>query len=157
MREAGRLLPGFKEKTRQAQELAVHRFTRSIGLTYHCATHTAQKHFMDTEAYAKDFIAVMKSKLEGRNLDDVLNMDQTPIPFSFHSNTTLEVKGARTVHSRASTTDTKRITLAVTVTASGKMLTPFLIFKGKPQGRITNRELWTGTRAKTRCGWTRQR
>ena len=30
---------------------------------------------MDTEAYAKDFIAVMKSKLEGRNLDDVLNIE----------------------------------------------------------------------------------
>ena len=27
MREAGRLLPGFKEKTSRAQELAVHRFT----------------------------------------------------------------------------------------------------------------------------------
>ena len=67
---------------------------------------------MDTEAYAKDFIAVMKSKLQEWNLEDVLNMDQTPIPFSFHSNMTLEVKGAWTVHSHASTTDTKRITLA---------------------------------------------
>jgi hypothetical protein len=38
---------------------------------------------MESEADAKDFIAVMKSKLEGRNLNDVLNMDQTPIPFSY--------------------------------------------------------------------------
>ncbi len=143
MREAGRLLPAFKAKTRRAQELAIHRFTQSVGLAYRCATHTAQKHFMDTEAYSKDFIAVMKSKLQGRNLDDVLNMDQTPIPFSFHSNTTLEVIGARTVHARASTTDTKRVTLAATVTASGKMLTPFVIFKGKPQGWIANRKFGT--------------
>jgi hypothetical protein len=56
---------------------------------------------------------------------------------------TLEVKGARTVHSRASTTETKRVTLAATVTASGKMLSPFLIFKGKPQGRIALREFGT--------------
>jgi hypothetical protein len=89
---------------------------------------------MDTEAYAKDFIAVMKSKLQEWNLEDVLNMDQTPIPFSFHSNMTLEVKGAWTVHSHASTTETMRVTLATTVTASGKMLAPFLIINGKPQG-----------------------
>ena len=34
-------------------------------------------------------------------------------------------------------TDMKRVTLAPTVTASGKMRTPFVIFKGKPQGWIT--------------------
>jgi hypothetical protein len=132
MREAGRLLPGLEEKTSRAHELVVHRFTRSISFTYHCAMHTAQKHFMDTEAYAKDFIAVMKSKLEGRNLDDVLNMDQTPILFSFHSNATLEVKGAQTVHSHTLTTDTKHISLSATVTASGKMLTPFFSWRGCP-------------------------
>jgi hypothetical protein len=82
MQEATCLLPDFKDKTRRAQELAVHRFTQSIGLAYSCATHTAQKHFMETEADAKDFIAVMKSKLEGRNLDNILNMDQTLIPLS---------------------------------------------------------------------------
>ena len=99
--------------------------------------HTAQKHFMESKAEVKDFIAVMKSKLEGRNLDDVLNMDQMPIPFSYNSNMMLEVKGAQTVHSRASTAKTKHVTLAATVMASGKMLPPFLIFKGKPQGGIT--------------------
>jgi hypothetical protein len=30
----------------------------------------------------------------------------------------------------------KHVTLATTVTASGKMLVPFVIFKGKPQGWI---------------------
>jgi hypothetical protein len=44
---------------------------------------------LETEANAKDFIAVMKSKLEGRNLVNVLNMDLMPIPFSYHSNMTL--------------------------------------------------------------------
>ena len=44
---------------------------------------------------------------------------------------------------RTSTSDTKRATLAVTVTASGKLLTPFLIFKGKTDGRIASRELQT--------------
>ena len=116
---------------------------RSVSRAYHCATHTAQKHFMDSEADAKDFIAVMKSKLEGRNLDNVLNMDQMLIPFSYHTNMMLKVKGARMVHSRASTTKTKHVTLAATVTGSGKMLPPFLIFKGKPQGHIALCEFGT--------------
>ena len=78
----------------------------------------------------------MKEKVAGRNPDDILNMDQTPIPFSYHSNKTLNIKGIKTIHAKASTTDTKRVTLADTVTAGGKMLRPFLIFKGKQNGHI---------------------
>jgi hypothetical protein len=68
--------------------------------------HTEQKHFIETEANVKDFISVMKMKLMGRNLDDVLNMDQMPIPFSYHSNKMLDLKGSKMIHTRASTTDT---------------------------------------------------
>jgi hypothetical protein len=39
----------------------------------------AQKHFMETGADAKDFMAMVNENLDGRNPDDVLNMDQTPI------------------------------------------------------------------------------
>ena len=86
---------------------------------------------------------MMKAKMGGRNLDDILNMDQTPIPYSYHASKTLELKGAKTVQARSSTSDTKRVTLAVTVTASGKMLTPFMIFKGQCHGRIATREFAT--------------
>ena len=119
------------------------RFSRSIRLTLRAAAHTAQKQYVEMAADAKDFIAMVKQKLEGRNHNDILNMDQTPIPFSYHSNKTLNVKGARTVHTRVSTSDMKRITLAATVNASGKMLQPFLIFKGKPNGCIAMREFLT--------------
>jgi hypothetical protein len=143
VREAARVLPSFAQKTMRSKIVCMHRFTRSLGLTQRVSTHTAQKHFMETAADAKDFIAMVKQKLEGRNLEDILNMDQTPIPFSYHSTKTLEVKGTKTIHARAPTTDTKRVTLAATVTASGKMLPPFLIFKGKPNGRIAMREFST--------------
>jgi len=36
--------------------------------------------------------------------------------------------------------DTKRVTLAVAIKASGRMLPPMLIFKGAPNGRIVNCE-----------------
>ena len=68
-------------------------------------------------------------------------MDQAPIPY--HSNKTLDVKGTTTVQARASTTDTTHITLAATVATSGKLLPPFLIFKGKLNGRIAMWEFST--------------
>ena len=96
------------------------------------ATHTAQKHYTETEDDAKDFIAMMKTKVQGRNQDDILNMDQTPIPYSYHASKTLDVNGKKTIHARASTTDTKRVTLAATVTASGKSCHLFLFSKVSP-------------------------
>jgi hypothetical protein len=67
-------------------------------------------------------------------------MDKTPIPYSYHSNKTLDMKGKKTIHARALRMDTMHVTLADTVTASGKVLSPFLIFKGKPSGCIAMRE-----------------
>jgi hypothetical protein len=64
---AGCLLPSFKEKTVRAKAIAIHQFTCSIGLTQHAATHTVQKHFAVAEDDAKDFIAIMRMKLQGQN------------------------------------------------------------------------------------------
>ena len=74
-------------------------------------------------------------------------MDQTPIPYTFNSKRTLEMVGKKTVHIRKSTNDTKRATLALTVTASGKMIRPMLIFKGTANGRIVKRDMpgWDNT------------
>ena len=83
----------------------------------------------------------MKAKLVGKDPCDIINMDQTPIPYSFHSNKMLKNKGARTIHVRALTTDTKRVTFAVAIEASGCMLPPLLIFKGAANGRITKNEM----------------
>ena len=70
-------------------------------------------------------------------------MDQTPIPFTFNSKSTLEVVGARTVHVHKSSNDTKQATAAITITAPEKMLPPLLIFKGANNGRIVKKELPT--------------
>ena len=74
-------------------------------------------------------------------------MDQTPIPFTFNSKCTLEMVGKKTVHIRKSTNDTKRATLALTVTASGKMIQPMLIFKGTANGQIVKQDMpgWDNT------------
>jgi hypothetical protein len=109
-----------------------------VGLSYQVATHTAQKNFQETEVESRHFIEFIKDKVISKDLADIINMDQTPIPFSFHAGRTLEMKVSRTIHIHTSTADTKRVTLAVTVDASGKILPPFLVFKGSANGRIAH-------------------
>ena len=48
----------------------------------------------------------------------------------------LDVKGAKTVQAQSSISDTKCVKLAAADTAGGKLLTPFLIFKGQRHGHI---------------------
>jgi hypothetical protein len=139
--EASKLSSAFRSKTKVAKDHIVRRFIKKVGLVHRIGTHVAQKHHEETAADSADFIKNMRPIVACRDPDDVLNMDQTPIPFSFHSKKTLETKGAKTVHVRASTTDTKRATLAAAVTGSGDLLTPMLIFKGKKDGRIATKDL----------------
>ena len=87
-------------------------------------------------------------------------MDQTPIPFTFNSKRTLEMVGKKTVHIQKSINDMKRATLALTVTASGKMIRPMLIFKGTANGRIVKRDMPGGITlfsmfVSRMLGWTR--
>ena len=84
---------------------------------------------------ALDFMQVTRPKLTLPccHQDYILNMDQMPVPFSYDPKSTLELVGRRTVHVRKSTNDTKRATVALCVSASGKALTPMLSSKGSPK------------------------
>jgi hypothetical protein len=88
----------------------------------------------------------MRGIVSGGNRDRrfIINMDQTPVFFSMSSKRTFEVIGKKTIHIRTSTNDTKRVTVAVTITADGTLLPSFLIFKGKPDGRIAKKEFPSG-------------
>jgi hypothetical protein len=142
-KEASRLSESFRNKTLLAKKAIVFRFLKRVGLTHRVSTHVAQKDHHETLQESQHFISMMRHKVAGMNPDDVLNMDQTPIPFSYHAHRTLEKKGTKTIHVRSSTTDTKRATLAAAVTGNGKLLTPMLIFKGKSDGRIATSEFRT--------------
>ena len=118
---------------------------KAQGLVHHLGTHESQKAPEETQTEALDFMQIIhpKLQLQCHNKAFILNMDQTPILFTFNSKTTLEVVGARTVHVCKSTNDTKCATAAITVTASGKMLLPLLVFKGAKNGRIMKKEFPT--------------
>jgi hypothetical protein len=55
----------------------------------------------------------------------------------------LNLKGTKTVQGQSSTSDMKCVTLSVTVTTSGKLLMPFLIFKGWQNGCIAQHQFVT--------------
>ena len=114
----------FKEKTTNAKEKIVSRFVVSHGLKHHMGTHESQRDPRETATEALDYMQHVKVKLAqpNRHADYIINMDQTAIPFTFNSKHTLEMVGKKTVHIQKSTNDMKRATLALTVTASGKMI-----------------------------------
>lgn len=114
-------------------------------MVYRNATHVATVDPVNSHGEAEEFMEYIRPLVNGphRHPDYVINMDQTPVYFTYDRPRTLELIGTRSVNVRKSTNDTKRATLAVTVTASGTKLTPFMIFKGALGGKIDARELKT--------------
>jgi transposase len=141
--QAAKLSPDFGRKTSCAQYNTARRFVKANGFVYRMGTNESQRSPVETAQEAMDFMnTVARPKVVGgnRDLDFIINMDQTPVPFTYHSKKTLEQSGRATVPIRKSTGDTKRATFALTITASGKALPPVLVFKGSAKGRIVRNE-----------------
>jgi hypothetical protein len=61
--------------------------------------------------------------------------------FSMHPKKKLEILGKKTVIIRTSTNDTRRATVALTITAAGNQLVPMVVYKGTENCTIMKREL----------------
>ncbi len=96
------------------------------------ATNAAQHHPAEVEVVAFAYLNVIRPLLlDGtRDLNSILNMDQTPVYHAMNYKSTIHQKGGHTIDMRTSAADTKCITVVVTVTASGKSLRPMVVFKG---------------------------
>ena len=87
----------------------------------------------------KDFVEVFRRVIASMEYDHdhIFNMDQTPFFFEATSNCTLEQRGKRTIAVKAhSSYADYRVTAALCISASGKKLPPYLIFKGKCGARV---------------------
>jgi transposase len=135
----------FGQKTFNARYKAVQRFMRKHKYVYRMRTNEATRAPQEVIDEATDFIAETRPLLVGPHRDPrwILNMDQTPLHFSYQSSKTLAKRGAKTVNVRKTTDGTKRATLALTVTAAGDFLTPMIVFKGEANGHIAKKELPT--------------
>ncbi len=140
------LSPEFYEKSFTARCSTVKRFMVSYSFSYRMGTHTLQRPPAEVEGEALNFMRFMRRIVSGANRDlrFIITMDQTPVYFSMNAEQMFELVGRKTVHIRTSTNDTKRVTVAVTITADGTLLPSTLVFKGKPNGRIVRAEFPSG-------------
>jgi hypothetical protein len=111
-----------QSRTRLAKYQVVARWIKWHSLVHRMGTHESQRAPSETAALALDYMKSIRPETDPKEF--ILNMDQTPVPFSFQSKRTLELLGSRTINIRKSNNDTKRVTCAMTVTASGSVLTP---------------------------------
>ena len=85
----------FREKTITARHSAMHRFINVHGFVHRMGTHLSQCQRSEMEEIAADFICVTCEKLQMSCRDEayMINMDQTPVPFSYDPKKTLEMVG----------------------------------------------------------------
>ena len=135
--KASELKADYRRRSARAKDQSMRRFLARHKIAIRAQTHESQRAPAEVRVEALDFVATIRPMLttENRHHDYILNMDQTPIFFTMTPRTTLNTVGEKTINIRSSTNSTMRATVAVTVSASGKCLPPFLIFKGKPGGR----------------------
>ncbi len=136
--EAARINRSFRNKSDHAKKSIVERFLKTNLITYRKGTHESQKTLTETKNQSLDFINIIRPIVNQSNRLPryIYNCDQSGIFFNPNINRTLEKQGSKTVFIRLSNNDTKRATLTVTICGDGHKLKPFLVFKGKPGGRI---------------------
>ena len=61
----------------------------------------------------------------------IIHLDETPIFWDLVPNQVVDRKGKKTVRVRTTNSEKNRITAVLCCTAAGKLLLPFIIFKGK--------------------------
>ena len=104
-------------------------------MTHRVATHKAQRDPREVEGEALDFLAYIRPHLAGphRSPNYIINMDQTPVYHAMCSGRTIAKVGVRTVNMRVPSggAESKRVTLAACITASGRKVMSMVVFKGK--------------------------
>ena len=83
--KASQLSREFREKTITARHSAVHRFINVHGFVRQMGSQLSQRQPSEMEEIAIDFVCVTREKLQMSCRDEayIINMDQTPVPFSY--------------------------------------------------------------------------
>jgi hypothetical protein len=135
--------PEFANKTLPARYITISRFLRKNNLVHRLATHTSQKPPEAACEDARSYLKLVRPMLVGRTRDPkfTFNMDQTNQFYGSSPKSTIDVRGQRTVNMRTGANDSHRCTVALTVTAAGNFLMPYIVYKGVEGGTIHKREL----------------
>ncbi len=133
VRKACQLSPAFAKKSLAAQKMAVSRVMAKNNLTHRMSTHAAQRPPEEVVQEALGYLEVIVPIVNdvNRSPEFTANMDQTPMWHAMSQKGTIDTIGKRTINVRTSVGDLKRVTVAVTITASGHQLPSMIVFKGK--------------------------
>ena len=85
----------FHEETREAQVSITKWFVKVHGMVHQIGTHLSQQAPGETQGEALDLIITTHPKLTGpeQHQDYIINVDQTPVPFTYNAKSTLDVVG----------------------------------------------------------------
>ena len=133
----------FGVKSFNAKLKSVARFMKKHNYVYRRVNNEAQRSIKEVSDEATAFLEEARLLLVGphRDMRWIFNMDQMPLHFSYQSSRTIEKCRKKTINVCKSSSQTKRATSALTVTAAGNFLSPMIIFNGKPDRLIVRREL----------------
>jgi hypothetical protein len=135
------LLPLMEQKLVLARYMVTRRFLKTPSIVYRMGTKVSQRPPSEVRQEAMKF----QDFIRGADCDLrwIINMDQTPVFFPMHPKKTLEILGKKTVIIRTSTNNTRRATVALTITATaaGDQLVPMVVYKETENGTIKKREL----------------
>lgn len=122
------VLPNFK-----VSEGWFRKFLRRNDLVLRARTHISQTLPKDLELKVSAFHQEVASIFGSSDypLEFVCNMDETPVFLDLVPNRVVDKKGKKTINVRTTGSEKNRITVTLCCTASGKMLPPFVVFKGK--------------------------
>ena len=122
------ILPDFK-----ASDGWVRRFMKRNSFVLRARTHISQKLPKDLEKKIEDFRAEVKQIYENSDypLHYICNMDETPVYLDLLPSKVVDKKGKKSIRVRTTASEKNRITTVLCCTASGKLLPPLVIFKGK--------------------------
>ena len=82
--QASRLITAFQRKSSRARYQRVRRWIRNHSLVHRMGTHERQRSPSKTAALAQGYVQTIRLKLVQSNCNEdlLLNMDQTPVPFT---------------------------------------------------------------------------
>ena len=75
----------------------------------------------------QQFIIKHRKKLQNYDLNNIGNVDQTPIYFDMPTSTTMDVKGSKTITIKTAGNEKNRFTCMLPCMADGTKLSPYVI------------------------------
>ena len=117
---------------------AVH-FMNRHSLVLRSKTSIAQKLPAHLEEKTDSFISFIRQKTEEYEIDerDIVNVDETPAYFNMVYNKRVAQKGQNSVVVRTTSGEKRHTTIVMGISASGDVLPPMVIFKGKRELKLS--------------------